>query len=83
MIGVTNCNAHVTKQTLPETGACEKTTPSISSSQISYLEDIVNENGEFSEIVNVFDGFSDSNSDGSEDDNEFLGKEDKFLPETK
>ncbi|CAG8632422.1 10972_t:CDS:2, partial [Diversispora eburnea] len=41
------------------------TTPSILSSQISNLEDIVNENGEFSEIVNIFDSFSDSNSDGN------------------
>ncbi|CAG8605935.1 6194_t:CDS:1, partial [Diversispora eburnea] len=44
----------VSKETSPET--CISTISSISSSQISNLEDIVNEN-------DVFDGFSDFNSD--------------------
>ncbi|CAG8605237.1 2093_t:CDS:2, partial [Diversispora eburnea] len=61
----------VCEETLPKTEVCITTTPSILSSQISShsvtafsnSEDIVNENGEFSKIVNVFDGFLDSNSD--------------------
>ncbi|CAJ0838911.1 6805_t:CDS:2, partial [Entrophospora sp. SA101] len=80
LIGVKNSSrAHGQPESDTETKVCEETlseaeisittTPSISSSQISNLED----------IVNVFDGFSDSNSDGSEDDDEdeFLGEEDK------
>ncbi|CAJ0923820.1 12202_t:CDS:2 [Entrophospora sp. SA101] len=71
LIGVKNSSrAHGQPESDTETKVCEETlseaeisittTPSISSSQISNLED----------IVNVFDGFSDSNSDGSEDDDE-------------
>ncbi|CAG8578959.1 8023_t:CDS:2 [Diversispora eburnea] len=68
MISITNCNAHVTEQTLSETEVSITTTSS--SSQISNLKDIVNKNDEFSEIVNVFDDFSDSNFDSSEDNEE-------------
>ncbi|CAG8801791.1 30944_t:CDS:2, partial [Gigaspora margarita] len=71
-------------KTLPETEVSITTTSSISSSQISNLEDIVNENSEFLEIVNIFDSFSDSNSNGSKDkEDEFLGEEDKSLQESK
>jgi hypothetical protein len=76
----------VTEQTLPETEVSITTTSSISSSQISNLEDIVNENGEFSETVTIIDSFSDSNSEssnGGEDEDKFLGEKDKSLLETK
>ncbi|CAG8565206.1 19303_t:CDS:2 [Cetraspora pellucida] len=70
--------------TLPKTEISITTTPSISLSQISNLEDIVNKNSEFSEIVNVFDGFSDFNSDSNEDKKNIddTNKNDKYDNET-
>ncbi|RHZ53802.1 hypothetical protein Glove_437g26 [Diversispora epigaea] len=88
----------VCEETLTEVSTV--TAPFILLSPISNSEDKINEKdkclleakddipiepSEFSEIVNVIDGFSDSNSNGSEDDNEdeFLSEKDKSLPETK
>ncbi|RHZ84365.1 hypothetical protein Glove_82g23 [Diversispora epigaea] len=77
-----------TEKILLETEVSITINPSIPLSHTSNLEDIVNENDEFSKTINVFDGFLNSNSessDGGEDDDEdeFLGEKDKSLLKTK